>query len=525
MEALSISEIVKAVNGTLLCGDETIKITAVSTNSKGLEEGSLFVPIVGERIDAHDFIEDAFSNGAIACFTSRHEVKNNEKIYIGVDDTKKALQDLGTCYRSRFHIPVIGITGSVGKTTTKEMVAAALETKYNVLKTEGNMNSQVGLPLMMLRIHSDHEIAVIEMGMSEEGEMAKLTPISRPEVAIMTNIGVSHIAQLKTKENIRKEKLNIINEFDTNSILYINGNDELLSQLYCYSDDYNTVDNTYNDPNKENIENIVNSEDKENKENNENKKNKENSHMDVKLDISETTLPKLLHSKVIAFGTDNFCDYRAENIQTIQGKTHFILKKSSKVLEIENKNDESDKDEEIILQVLGLHNVQNALAALAVAEHYGIPVSVAKEGLRNYSPIAMRGQIKESNGIKIIDDSYNASPDSMKSGIQVLLQLDGIKRRIAVLADVMELGEFSEKCHYEVGEYIAEQKIHEVVTIGKDSKFITDAINDKNKLIATHHFVNNNEAIHYLQENLQKGDGVLVKGSRSMHTDEIVKAL
>lgn len=504
MEALSISEIVKAVNGTLLCGDETTRITSVSTNSKDLEEGSLFVPIVGERIDAHDFIEDAFSNGAVACFTCRHEVKNNEKIYIGVDDTKIALQALGSFYRSRFNIPVIGITGSVGKTTTKEMVAAALETKYNVLKTHGNMNSQVGLPLMMLRINSDHEIAVIEMGISEEGEMAKLTPISRPEVAIMTNIGVSHIAQLKTKENIRKEKLNIINEFDEKSILYINGNDELLSQLYNYSEDYNINENINNNRNQE---------------------NKENSQMDVKIDIGETTLPKLLNSKVIAFGTENFCDYRAENIQTIEGKTHFVLKTSSKVTENENVNVESVNDEEIVLQVLGLHNVQNALAALAVAAHYGIPVSVAKEGLRNYSPIAMRGQIKESKGIKIIDDSYNASPDSMKSGIQVLLQLDGIKRRFAVLADVMELGEFSEKCHYEVGEYIAGQKLDEVVTIGKDSRFISEAINDNNNLIVTHHFDNNSEAILYLQKVLQEGDGVLVKGSRSMHTDEIVKAL
>lgn len=472
MEVLSVKEIAQAVNGRILCGNENTLITSVGTNSKQMEPDSLFVPVVGERVDAHDFIEDAFLNGAVACFTSRKTALNTDKAFIQVDDTLKALQALGAYYRKKFQIPVIGITGSVGKTTTKEMIAAALATKYNVLKTEGNMNSQIGLPLMMLRITSDHEIAVIEMGMSKEGEMERLVNIAMPEVAVMTNIGVSHIAQLKTRENIRKEKLNIINAFHKDSVLFINGNDDLLGKLY-----------------------------------------KTGGEIPKDLDVSEKTLVKYKEAKVIAYGEAAICDYRAENIRTENGKTYFTLKK---------KNGDT---EEIVLQVLGIHNVYNALAALAVAEYYHIPVNMAKKGLYDYEPMAMRGQIKKAGQITIIDDSYNASPDSMKSGIQVLLELENVKRRIAVLADVLELGEISDQCHYDVGAYIAGKNIDEVITVGQEAKFIVSGIKDNDKTIITHSFLKNEDAIAYLKTVLKPGDGILIKGSRGMKTDEIVKAI
>ncbi|MDF2609713.1 MAG: UDP-N-acetylmuramoylalanyl-D-glutamyl-2,6-diaminopimelate--D-alanyl-D-alanyl ligase [Lachnospiraceae bacterium] len=493
MDELSIKEIVAAVDGELLCGDENVRITSVSTNSNSIEPGALFVPIVGERVDAHDYIDSAFAHGAIACFTSRHESMRGSQAYIKVKDTIEALQMLGAYYRNRFTLPVVGITGSVGKTTTKEMIAAALATKYNVLKTDGNMNSQIGLPLMMFRIHSEHEIAVIEMGMSEVGEMAKLTLVAKPEVAVMTNIGVSHIGQLKTRENIRKEKLNIINSFGKDSVLFVNGDDNLLNEI--------------NETAKGYISN------KESNLSSEIYKDKENSHFSANIDISETSRDKLIEAKVVAFGTTPLCDYRAENIRTIEGKTHFTLRNGK------------DDGEEIILSVLGIHNVNNALAALAVASHYGIPASVSKLGLYDYRPIAMRGQIKEINDIKIIDDSYNASPDSMKGGIQILLEMDGVTRRIAVLADVLELGEISYQCHYEVGAYIAEHKVDEVVTIGTEAAAIAKAIQDKGAQIITNSFTNNQEAITYLKNNLKAGDGVFIKGSRYMRTDEIVKAL
>lgn len=484
MEPISIREIVTAVNGKLISGDAEQIVTHISTNSKEIEEGTLFVPIIGERFDAHDFIESALKEGAVATFTSKNldnMDKDQKKAYILVDDTLKALQLLGAYYRNQFHIPVIGITGSVGKTTTKEMIAAALETKYKVLKTAGNMNSQIGLPLTMFRINKEHEVAVIEMGMSEVGEMERLSRIARPNIAVMTNIGVSHIGQLKTQENIRKEKLNIINEFNKEGILYLNDNDRLLDEIY-------------NETQK--------------KERND----KEKTQFFGKISVDEPTKVKLEEASVITFGTTEHSAYKAENIQTVDGETHFTLQYEGGA-------------EKIVLRVLGVHNVYNALVALAIADQLKIEPKVAKQGLKEYMPIAMRGQIHEKNGMKIIDDTYNASPDSMKGGINVLLELGAVERRIAVLADVLELGELSHQCHYEVGEYISDKKIDYVVTIGNEAKAIKEAIDNRESKVKAVSFENNIEAIEFLKDNLRSKDAILIKGSRGMKTDEIVKAL
>lgn len=476
MEALSIKEIAQAAGGKILYGDGNMVIREVTTNSRNLSEGSLFVPILGERVDGHDYIPDAFSKGAAACLTGKMIPEYEGKACILVEDTLKALQALGAYYRDKFPIPIIGITGSVGKTTTKEMVAAALSTSRRVLKTEGNMNSQVGLPLMMLKLSPDHEMGVIEMGMSEEGEMAKLTSVARPEAALLTNIGVSHIAQLKTRENIRKEKLNIINAFGEESCLILNGDDDLLKEVW-----ENWKTGRYH------------------------------------IDLSPETAIKLKQSRVITYGTGEDCDFRITEVKTVSEETLFWLTFRSREGEIVR--------EEIFLSVPGIHNVYNAAAALAAAWYYGISVSVAKNGLREYRPIAMRGQILSVRGIKIIDDSYNASPDSMKSGIRVLKDLDKVSRYIAVLADVKELGEISRQSHYEVGQFIAGEGLDCVVTIGEEARYIAKAIEDSSAPTETYSFAGNGEASAFLRSYLKEGDGVLIKGSRGMKTDEIVKEL
>lgn len=482
MEPWTIKEIIKAVGGELLSGKEDDIITSVSINSKELEEGALFVPIIGERTDAHDFIKGALEAGAAAALTSRSEQDFLEgKAYIKVKNTFLALQELGAAYRSHFTIPLIGITGSVGKTTTKEMIAAALMSKKNVLKTAGNMNSQIGLPVMMTRMEKKQEAAVIEMGMSEVGEMARLAWIAKPNLALITNIGVSHIGQLGTRENIRREKAAIINEFQKGDILLLNGDDILLEEIALFQ--------------RQLLE----------------------GEKPLELLLNEETRNKLLEIRILTYGIKEGCDYRAENIETAGEETRFTYCWPG-------------GREEIVLKVPGIHNVSNALAALAVAEKLAVHPSVAKEGLKIYRPIAMRGQIHKKNGIRIIDDTYNASPDSMISGVNVLLSLDQAEYRIAVLADVLELGEASYSCHYEVGKYIAGafsegRQVDEVVAVGTLAKAITEAIQKENKRIATHNFTTNEEAIHYLNRNLKEGSALLVKGSRGMHTDEIVKAL
>ncbi len=474
MKPICIKEIVKAVGGTLLCGNEYEDITSVSTNSKEILPGALFVPIIGERVDAHKFIDSAFLLGAKATFTSKHKSANDcvgEGCYIYVENTQRALQKFAAYYRSLFTLPIIGITGSVGKTTTKEMVAAALETKYQVLKTAGNMNSQIGLPLMMFEIEDTTQIAVIEMGMSEEGEMIRLSQIAKPETVIMTNIGVSHIGQLGSKENIRNEKLNIVNEMMEGGHLYLNNDDVLLKEI--------------------------------------------GRKIDIK--ASEQTKKVLTKASCRYYGLDEAADAYAKNITTHGYETEFTYV--------------CGEDHELItLSVLGIHNVGNAIAALMVAKQYGIEPKVAKQGLKAYAPIAMRGQIYEANKVTIIDDTYNASPDSIKSGINVLMELQDLNRRIAVLADVLELGEVSYDCHYEVGEYIASKgdlknKINVLITIGEEAKAIAKGAKSIDQTMSIKSFLQNEDAISCLKDMIVEGDGILIKGSRGMHLEQVVNAL
>lgn len=483
MKKIYAQEVADAVGGTILSGDGSAIISSVSTNSKEIESGALFVPIIGERVNAHRFIGMALEAGAVATFTSE-ECENflPGKVYIKVTDTLAALQRAAAWYRSLFTTKVIGITGSVGKTTTKEMIAAAVETKYKVLKTKGNMNSQVGLPLMMFYLEEDTEVAVIEMGMSEVGEMSRLAKIARPDMIVMTNIGVSHIGQLGSQENIRKEKMNIINECTGGNFVFVNGEDELLHELKQFSEE-------------------------------------------AKLGIypkselfDETTRRKLSCVKVQEFGADAQCEYYARDVETVGNgqRFTFVTKEATEKIEI---------------SVLGEHNVRNATVALAIAMQLGITPSVAKAGLKAYQPIAMRGQIYEKEGVKIIDDTYNASPDSMKSGISVLLDTQGVTRRIAVLADVLELGEVSRACHYDVGSYISVAhnskgaKVDMVLTFGTEAKAICEAIKESDCSIEAKAFAYKDQLIAYLKSQVRAGDGIFVKGSRGMHMEEVVAEL
>ena len=503
METLHLKEILTAVDGTAILLPSTqpldmsqITIKKVSTNSRDALDCGLFVPVIGERVDAHDFIQGAFENGAVLSFTSRHKSMNDvmkdeklapflvnkrssQKALIYVDDTLTALQKLATYYRKKFKTPIIGISGSVGKTTTKEMISAALSTKFNVLKTFGNMNSQIGVALMMFELDATKDIAVIEMGISEPNEMERLCAIAQPKYAVLTNIGVSHIANLKSRENIRKEKSKIVNSFDTSSVLYVNGNDDLLQEIFL------------------NFEQL--------------QKNMSEC-QDFTIDLDEVTKEKIATSKVVAFGTTEYCGFRAVDIKTVEEKTTFTM--------IYPKG-----TEEVHLNVCGIHNVYNALVALAIAESFGIEPGIAKKGLEAYEPVKMRGQIFNYNDVKVIDDTYNASPDSMKSGIHILLDLSGVKRRIAILADVLELGEHSRQCHYGVGEYLADTKVDTLITIGREARYIAQAVKDKNALIETYSFNNNEETNAFLATYVKEQDGILVKGSRGMHTEQIVEFL
>ena len=453
MEKMTVAEIAKAVGGKLLCGDGNTEVSYVCIDSRDAHEGALFVPIIGERVDAHKFIGQVFEQGAAAVFTSRGEIVDNTKPHILVEQTEKALGQLAVYYKSRFQIPVVGITGSVGKTSTKEMIAAALSTKYDVLKTAGNQNSNIGVPLTLFRIEKHHQIAVIEMGISDFDEMAELAEFARPDTDVVTNIGVAHLAQFKTRENIMKEKLQIARFFTKENKLFINGDNDMMAQI-----------------------------------------NPENMTADVEF-----------------FGTDKNMAYHAEDICIEDGRQCFTFVGGGYTQRVR------------MLQ-LGLHNVYNGVVALAVALQYGIEPAQAKVGVENYTGIAMRQQVNHmKDGIKIIDDTYNASPDSIRSAVEVLVSLDNTGRKIACLADVLELGDTSWQCHYDTGVAIANTGIDELVTVGEMAKAYAKGVNDTNASVVTHSFDNNAEAAAYLETVISAGDALMCKGSRGMHQEEIVE--
>lgn len=231
MEHVTVRDVLQATGGVLLCGDENTEVSDLCINSKEIKPGDLFVPIIGQNVDAHRFIESALEIGA-ATLTSEHDsVILADKPYIRVNNTITAMQDLARYLRERQHIKMVGVTGSVGKTTTREMIACALATAKHVYQTEKNYNSQIGVPICISRITEDTEMAVLEMGMSEEGQIAGLSDLIRPDIGVVTTIGVAHIEYLKTQENIRREKLSIITGMPKEGILFLNGSDPMLGEM------------------------------------------------------------------------------------------------------------------------------------------------------------------------------------------------------------------------------------------------------------------------------------------------------
>ncbi|MDF2510674.1 MAG: hypothetical protein K0S04_540 [Herbinix sp.] len=450
---MTVRKIVAACGGKLLCGNPDTVVTSVVTDSRQVTNGSLFVPLKGEKTDAHTFLHAVFASGAAAVLTQEHRRMEGEEAWIAVDSTQLALQHIAAAYRERFTIPVVGITGSAGKTTTKEMVVLALSARYNVMKTRGNYNSQIGLPLMMFEFSREHEAAVVEMGMSDFGEMARLARVAQPKYAVMTNIGISHISQLKTRENILREKLHITDWFTLGSVLFLNGDDPMLAKLR-----------------------------------------------------GRTTY------ETVFYGTAPWCDFRAEGVTVQKETTAFRCIATGR------------ESVDVTLPVLGMHHVLDALAGLAVAERLGVPLDRAAAALRDYRPLAMRQQIYYVNEVTVIDDSYNSCPDACKSSLSVLSMFQA-RRRVAVLADMLQLGEYSRQAHFEVGVCAAKNGVDILLTVGPESKAVAEGAHSVRSEIDCCVFDNNDQAVAELKSFLSPGDAVLVKGSRGMHTDEIVRAL
>lgn len=451
MVDMTVKEIILATGGRLLCGREDTILEHISIDSRTMKGNDLFVPIIGEKVDAHRFIDQAFEYGAAAVLTSEHDSMESEKPYIRVADTKKALQAVGSFYRERLTLPLIGITGSVGKTTTREMVACALSARYRVYKTPGNSNSQVGVPITLSEIKPEDEIGVLELGMSEPGELTVIAQIARIHMAVITNIGVTHIEQLGSKENIYREKLTIQDGLCENGILFLNGDDDFLKNTRA----------------KEGF-------------------------------------------KTIYYGTGENCDYRAINVHLEDGFPAFTaVYKEIKV--------------PVRLSVMGSHNVLNAMVSLAVAAENGIPMEEAASCLTEFTGFKNRQQIYQTETLTVIDDTYNASPVSMKAGLEVLGSIANADRKVAVLADMKELGEKSPEYHYEIGTYIVSHPVDLVVTLGELAAEIARAVKEHAPQIVVKEFMEQEPLTAYLKEELKKGDCVLFKGSNSMKLGRVAQ--
>lgn len=452
MENITIKDIVAVTKGKLLCGDEKKEIKKFSIDSRVGDEDSLFVPIIGENVDAHKFLLDAIQlNGA--ALTSEHDRMDLDKPVIRVEDTLKAMQEIGTFYRNKMDLPVVAVTGSVGKTTTREMIAHVLSSSLEVFQTPGNQNSQIGVPLTLSQMKKEDEVAVLEIGMSERGQIERLTTMIRPNIAVVTVIGVSHIEQLKTQENICQEKMDITKGLKEGGMIFLNGDDPFLAKY--------------------------------------------------RGNLKETAW---------FYGMGKDCDYRAENIQIVDGQSKFDFVCRG-------------KQYEATLNMIGNHNIQNALAALGIADQMGIDMENAIKSLESFH--GQRQQITKFENFTMIDDTYNASPDSMKAATTVLASLDGTGKKIAVLADMLELGEKEKQFHFEVGAFIAKKPIDMVIAYGELAPYLVEAIKESERKdeITCILCKDREEVFEQIKKNLSDGDIILLKGSNGMKLKEVANRI
>ena len=459
MKDITVEDILKITEGELIIGNREIVCKNFSKDTRTIQKGDIYIGIKGEKFDGSMFWKQALENGANVVIVENISVlpeekeKYSNKTIIKVENTLKALYKIASYKRSLYDIPVIAITGSVGKTSTKDIIASVVKTQYNTLKTEGNNNNNIGLPLTILKL-KDHEALVVEMGMNHFGEISLLTKIAKPTIAVITNIGTSHIGNLGSRENILKAKLEILEGMEIPKII-INNDNDLLHKWYL--------------ENKDKIE---------------------------------------IHT----YGIENKSDVIAKNIMLEEENSKFIAKMKSEEISIE-------------VPVGGNHFVYNALCAITVGKFLNISNEKIQKGIKEFELTKKRMDIRKlDNGATLINDSYNASYESMKASIEYLDNYNA-SRRIAVLGDMFELGEYSKELHEKVGEEVAKSKIDILICLGKNAKYIIQKVEEKNGKIKTYYLLNNEEILEKVKEESKQGDVILVKASNGMKFYEICQKL
>lgn len=449
---LTLKYIESMTNGKLNNEDfSDIIIDEVSIDTRTLEKDELYVPIIGENFDGHIFIEKAIDKGAAAILSNYNSYENNDFPVIYVEDTTKAMQDLSSNYRSRVNPKIIAITGSNGKTSTKDMLASVLSHKFKTKKTIGNLNNHIGLPKTLLTFDNDTEVGIVEMGTDGFGQIELLSNIAKPDIAIITNIGDSHLEQLKTKENIAKEKLHILDGLSKNGIFIYNLDDPILSSEY--------------------------------------EKNKED-------------------RITITIGKHPEADYNIEIIETNNNGTAFKVNK-----DVFN------------LNLIGEHQVYNATMAISVSDILDVDRSTLREALMKNQSTEMRTELLNFEGFDVLNDSYKSNPQSLLSAISTLKILHGYSQKIAILGDMLELGETEKELHSEIGKQIKSSDVDYLLLYGPLSKNIAEEAEKNFPEGRVFYFESKDRLVDKAKTLISKGSIVLVKASRSMHLEEIIESI
>lgn len=457
---MNVEEILNATRGKLLIGDLKEDCENFCTDTRKILENDVYVGLKGENFDGNEYYEEALKKGAKVAIVSGIEIPKEkleqykDKTIIEVDDSLIAFGKIAEYKRSLYNIPVIQVTGSVGKTSTRDIIANVIRTKYKTLQTEGNLNNHIGLPTTILKL-KDHEALVVESGMNHLGEISYLGKITKPTIAVITNVGTAHIGLLGSRENILKAKLEILENLKPEGTIVINNDNDMLNK-------WAKEDKVY---------------------------------------------------KKYTFGIDEKSDVMAYNIK---------IGNNSSTYNVKINNEEYT----VNVPVSGKHFVYNSLCAIAVGNLLGISSENIIKGIETFSLTKNRMEVvKVKDNVTVINDAYNASYDSMKPALEYLSELPA-NRKIAVLGDMFELGEFSEEIHRKVGIEVVTHKIDILVTVGKLAKYIAEEAKylrmPEENIISLE---TTEEASKYLNKILQKDDAVLLKAAHGMHFSEIFKSI
>lgn len=450
IKPLTAAQIAEFTGGKLLGNGETV-CTGVSTDSRAITKGCLYLPIKGERFDGHDFISVALETGA-AAVVSQAETGNLPVPVIKVADTRQALLQLAAGYRSLLPLRAVGVTGSVGKTTTKEMIASVLSQKYKTEKTEGNLNNEIGLPLTLLRLHEGTQAAVLEMGMNHFGEISRMTAAAKPDIAVITNIGTSHIEFLGSREGILKAKLEILEGLRPGGTAVLAGDEPLLMQA-----------------------------------------------------------AEKLSCHIITYGIENHnATLVGRDILCTEGGTRFLVENKGPSFPLLA----AGKTFEVQIQALGEHNVLNALAAAAVGLESGLDTAQIAQGLLGYKPGGMRQNLYQRAGYVIFEDCYNASPDSVEAALKVLKSLPVKGKRFAALGAMRELGHYIQEGHRRCGRKAAEC-CDALYLYGEGAEYYKQGALERGMMEgAVKVYQTHEQLAKALKADASPGDAILFKGSR-----------